>query len=118
MLNFKNFIIESATSPFESEDDVSNEQHNQNYIEGLSDYNSIIDPKFKPMVNISEVITPTEGNDKRVDVRGPSNSSGVTGVEVPKHMLHGSNGLLEVHKRAQEMHPIIPPFLTLGPVLE
>jgi len=51
---------------------------------------------------LSESIEPNKENDKRVDVRGPSNTSGVTGVEVPKHMLEGKDGLLEFHKKTQE----------------
>ena len=79
--------------------DVSNEQHTQNYLEGLADYTPIIDDAYKH--SISESIETNASNDKRVDVRGHSNSAGVTGVEVPKHMLEGDDGLLAFHKRAQ-----------------
>jgi hypothetical protein len=85
--------------------DVSNEQHNQNYIEGLGDYNLITDPSHTHIHSTNESIEPNADNSKRVDVRGKSNSSGVSGLEVPKHMLEGKNGLMEFHKKAQAEFP-------------
>lgn len=108
MGKFLDFINESKIKEEFEENlpDVSAEQHHQNnFIEGLADYNIITDPKFNHSLHLTEIITPNEKNSKRVDVHGPSNSSGVKGIEVPEHMLHGEGGLLEFHKKTQKEFP-------------
>ncbi len=81
--------------------DESNEQHIQNQIEGLGDYNIIPDKGYKHLH--VESIEINKENNKRVDVRGPSNSAGVSGLEVPRHMVEGKGSLIEFHKNAQNL---------------
>lgn len=89
MLGFKEYLEEDVSVHAET-DNTPQEQHTQNSIFGVQDYDPIYPKSSVKQVKESVEDHPT--NDKRLIFRGDAHQGKAIGVSVPKHMWKGTKG--------------------------